>query len=230
MGRKASRACAGDLAAAEPRRPWQGVAVTGLDLKADLHHYLQRGREALLWKLDGLSDYDVRRPIVPTGTNLLGLVKHVAATELGYFGDVFHRPYEGPLPRLEDESDPTIDMWAAAEESRDQIIELYHRAWAHSDATIAALPLDAVGVVPWWPKERSEVTLHRVLVHVTVDTHRHAGHADILRELIDGRTGLMASNDNLPPVDAEWWVRHRDRLERVAREAEQRTRRLPDEA
>src|SRR5687768_17257941 len=56
------------------------------DEKADLLHYLQLAREALVWKLDGLSEYDVRRPIVPTGTNLLGLIKHSASIELGYFG------------------------------------------------------------------------------------------------------------------------------------------------
>ncbi|WP_428966041.1 mycothiol transferase [Micromonospora fluostatini] len=52
--------------------------MTDLDAKANLHRYLREAREALLGKLDGLSEYDVRRPLVPTGTNLLGLVKHVA--------------------------------------------------------------------------------------------------------------------------------------------------------
>jgi hypothetical protein len=63
--------------------------MTVHDPKADLRQYLQEGREALLWKLDGLSEYDIRRPLVPTGTNLLGLVKHQAGVELGYFGDTF---------------------------------------------------------------------------------------------------------------------------------------------
>ena len=62
------------------------------DGKADLHRYLQDAREALLWKLEGLSEYDARRPLVPSGTNLLGLVKHVTGVELGYFGDTFGRP------------------------------------------------------------------------------------------------------------------------------------------
>ncbi|NEE26132.1 DUF664 domain-containing protein, partial [Streptomyces sp. SID7982] len=52
-----------------------------------LRLYLQNARDALLWKLDGLSEYDIRRPLTPTGTNLLGLVKHVAGIELGYLGD-----------------------------------------------------------------------------------------------------------------------------------------------
>jgi len=91
--------------------------MTASDPKADLHRYLQDAREALLWKLDGLSEYDVRRPLVPTGTNLLGLVKHVASVEFGYFGDCFGRPYEERLPWLEDDAEPNADMWAAPGET-----------------------------------------------------------------------------------------------------------------
>jgi uncharacterized damage-inducible protein DinB len=189
------------------------------DPKADLHRYLQAGREALLWKLEGLSDYDVRRPLVPTGTNLLGLVKHVASVELGYFGATFGRPSNEPLPWFEDGAEPNADMWATAEESREAIIGLYHRSWAHADATIEALPLEATGQVPWWPQERREVTLHRILVHMIAETHRHAGHADLVRELVDGAAGLRADNDNMPPGDRAWWEAYRDRLEQVARDA-----------
>jgi uncharacterized damage-inducible protein DinB len=193
--------------------------MTGSDPKADLRHYLQTGREALLWKLEGLSEYDVRRPLVPTGTNLLGLVKHVASVESGYFGGTFGRPFDEPLPWIADGAEPNADMWATAEESRERIVGLYHRVWAHSDATIDALALDAIGRVPWWPPDRSEVTLHRILVHMIAETNRHAGHADIVRELIDGAIGLRQGNDNLPPVDQAWWDEYRSRLERVAREA-----------
>jgi hypothetical protein len=192
--------------------------MTGTDPKADLHRYLQTGRDALLWKLYGLSEYDVRRPLVPTGTNLLGLVKHVASVELGYFGETFDRPSSEPLPWFDDGAEDNADMWATAEESREDIIALYHRAWAHSDATIEALSLDAIGHVPHWPAERSEVTLHRILVHMIAETHRHAGHADLVRELIDGSVGLRKDNDNMPPGDVEWWEQFRDRLELAARE------------
>jgi uncharacterized damage-inducible protein DinB len=192
--------------------------MSGSDPKADLRRYLQRGRDALLWKLDGLSEYDVRRPLVPTGTNLLGLVKHVASVESGYFGDTFGRPFGESLPWLDDGAEPNADMWATADESREQITGLYRRVWAHSDATIEALPLDAVGHVPWWG-EHSEVTLHRILIHVIAETERHAGHADIVRELIDGAAGLRPDNDNMVPGDQAWWQSYRDRLERVAREA-----------
>jgi len=190
--------------------------MSGSDPKADLRRYLQIAREALLWKLDGLAEYDVRRPMVPTGTNLLGLVKHVASVEAGYFGATFGRPFPEALPWLEEDAEPNADMWATAEESREQVVGLYHRVWAHSDATIEALALDAVGHVPWWPPERSEVTLHRILVHMIAETDRHAGHADVVRELIDGAVGLRPDNDNLPPVDQAWWESYRERLEQVA--------------
>ncbi len=191
--------------------------MTGSDPKADLHRYLQSAREALLWKLDGLSEYDVRRPLVPTGTNLLGLIKHQAGVELGYFGDTFGRPSEDQLPR--DEADPNSDMWATAQESREFITARYRRAWAHSDATINALTLDAIGHVPWWPPDKNEVTLSHILVRVATDTDRHAGQADIIRELIDGAVGLASDNASVPPGDQAWWRSHYDQVERAAREA-----------
>jgi hypothetical protein len=193
--------------------------VTGSDPKADLHRYLQVGREALLWKLERLPEYDVRRPMVPTGTNLLGLVKHLATVEAGCFGATFGRPFDEPLPWLDDAAEPNADMWATAEQSREQIVGLYHRVWAHSDATIEALALDAIGHVPWWPIERREVTLHRILVHMIAETHRHAGHADIVRELIDSAVGLREDNDNMAPGDPAWWESYRNRLESVAQNA-----------
>lgn len=191
------------------------------DPKADLHSYLRAAREALLWKLGGLSEYDARRPMVPTGTNVLGLIKHLASVELGYFGDTFGRPSNEPQPWLMADAEPNADMWATLDESREGIVALYQRAWAHSDETIATLGLDAIGHVPWWPDERREVTLHRILVHVIAETNRHAGHADIVRELIDGATGLREGNANMPPGDQAWWANYRSGLERVAREAGQ---------
>jgi Protein of unknown function (DUF664) len=193
--------------------------MTGSDPKADLRRYLQQARDVFLWKLDGLSEYDIRRPLVPTGTNLLGLVKHLAGVEFAYFGTTFGRPSPDELPWSED--DPMSDMFAAADESRAQITGLYKKAWAHSDATIEALPLDAIGHVPHWPDERAEVTLHRIMVHVTADSQRHAGHADIIRELIDGAVGLQENNGNLPPAGQASWQGHRNRVERAAQQADQ---------
>ncbi|MFE2301690.1 DinB family protein [Streptomyces sp. NPDC059445] len=193
--------------------------MTSPDAKADLHRYLQSARDALIWKLDGLSEYDIRRPFTPTGTNLLGLVKHVATMELGYLGDTFGRPSDEPLPWLENAHETNGDMWATADETREFVVGLYHRAWAHADATIEALPLETTGTVPWWPAGKNEVTLHHAVVRVIADTQRHAGHADIIRELMDGSAGLNEDNDSLMPGDAAWWEDYRARLEQAARDA-----------
>ena len=187
------------------------------DAKADLLRYLQEGRDALLWKLDGLGEYDIRRPLTPTGTNLLGVVKHVASVEAEYFGIVFDRPFAEPLPWFAEDAEPNADMWATADESREQITGIYRRVWAHSDATIEALPLDAPGSVPWWSSP--EVTLHRILIHMIAETHRHAGQLDIVRELIDGVAGMRKPGDNLAPGGETWWADYRARVEEAARQA-----------
>ena len=189
------------------------------DPKQDLQRYLQAARDAMLWKLEGLSEYDVRRPLTPTGTNLLGLVKHLASVELGYFCDTFGRPLGIPLPWLDDGAELNDDMWATAAETRDEIVGLYRQAWVHADATIAELPLDTVGHVPWWPEERRDATLHHLLVRLVGETNRHAGHADIVRELIDGAAGWEVGNDNMPEVDHAGWEAYRQKIEDAAREA-----------
>jgi hypothetical protein len=183
------------------RRLWR---MANYDPKADLQLYLQRARESLVWKLDGLSDYDIRRPLTPTGTNLLGLVKHVAGVEAGYLGVTFGRPFPEPLPWYDDEAEDNADMWATPDESRDDLIALYRRVWAHSSETVEALPLDAVGHVPHWPAPQNEVTLHRILVHVTAEVAQHAGHADVVREHLDGAAGLRADRSSLPSGQYDW--------------------------
>lgn len=190
------------------------------DPKSDLHRYLQIARDALVWKLNGLSEYDIRRPMTPTGTNLLGLIKHNASCEAVYFGDTFGRPL--PLPWLGDAADPMADMWATADESREEIVNVYRRVWVHSDATIGTLPLDALGRVPHWPDDRAEVTLHRVLTHMIAEAQRHAGHADIARELIDGSVGLRQDSGNMASGDQAGWQNYYSHLELVAQDANQR--------
>jgi len=187
--------------------------------KEELKLYLQRGRDAMVWKLEGLSEYDVRRPLVATGTNLLGLVKHLTMIEAGYFGDTFGRPFVEAQAWADIEQNPNADMWARADESRDYITGLYRKARDHADRTIDELDLDAEGNVPWWPEERRRTTLHRILIHVAVETHRHAGHADIVRELIDESAGVHPDYSNLPDTDRTWWADHRARIEQAAREA-----------
>lgn len=114
-----------------------------MDGKDTLHRYLRVRRDNLLGKLDGPSAYDVRGPLPPTGTNLLGLVNHVASTELGCFGEVFGRPSGQHLPWFDDDASPDADLWAGAEESRSEIVELQQFAAAHSDATIEAAAMQA---------------------------------------------------------------------------------------
>ncbi|MGD8166736.1 DinB family protein [Herbiconiux sp. P16] len=186
--------------------------------KAVLLGYLRIRRADLLAKLDGLGEYEMRRPMTPTGTNLLGLVKHVASVELGYFGEVFGRPAR-ELPWYAEGAEPDGDMWAFPDETRAEIVELHHYSAEHSDATIEALPLDARGEVPWWAPERRVVTLQQILVHMIAETARHAGHADIIRESIDGAVGNGPADPNVPQRSAAEWEAYRSRLEAAARAA-----------
>ncbi len=185
--------------------------------KAMLHRYLRTQREALLAKTAGLSEYDARRPLVGTGTNLLGLLKHVACVQGEYLGTCFGRPFE--LPGSVSEDDPDSDLYLPATESRDLVLDLFARSCEHADATLDALDLDTVGEVPWWHPDRKHPTLHTVLVHLLVDVARHAGHADILREQLDGSVGYTAAAPNLPDRDADGWAAHVARVEAAARRA-----------
>jgi hypothetical protein len=160
------------------------------DLKEELHRKLQASRAVLLSKLDNLSEYDRRRPMTPTGTNLLGLVKHLAGLEYLYLGESFGYPALESMSWIEDGSIwQGADMWATPDESTEYITGLYRRACAHADGVIAALDLDAPGSVAHWPEDRRDTTLGVLLIRMVAETAQHAGHADIIRELIDGRGG-----------------------------------------
>lgn len=181
-----------------------------------LTRYLQDHREALLWKLDGVSEFDARRPITSTGTNLLGLVKHVATMEIGYFGEVCGRQNVVQTPWIGPTAEPNADMFATAEQSREWVIALYKTAWADTDQAIAELGLDAEAYVPWWGEKIRQTNVRRLVVHLIAETARHAGHADIIREEIDGAAGLYAGIENLPESDAQWWADYRAKLQNVA--------------
>ncbi len=182
--------------------------------KEHLHDHLRWVRESLVWKLDGLSEYDIRRPLTATGTNLLGLVKHIAVWESRYFGLVFSRPFPESLPRWDDEAAEGTDFWATGHETREDIVGLYRRVWEHTDATINALAIDAPGYVPWWG---AEVKLFNIMVHILSDTTRHAGHADILREQLDGAIGMNARDASSVEDDSALWKARRAAIERAAR-------------
>jgi hypothetical protein len=189
--------------------------------KEYLHEELREIREALVWKLDGLSEYDARRPLTGTGTNLLGLVKHRAYSDARYLGEVFDRPFPGRVPRWDEQGAWQDEHWAAHDETREDIVDLYRRVWGHTDATINALPLDAPGRVPWWP--RPDVKLFNCMVHVLNDTTRHAGHADILREQLDGAVGTDAHSTTAKQPDAARLAAQYAKIEQAARVAGART-------
>ena len=160
------------------------------DFKTELHRKLQASRAVLLSKLDDLSEYDRRRPLTPTGTNLLGLVKHLAGLEYLYLGECFGYPAPERMSWIDDGSIwQGADMWATPDESSEYITGLYRRACAHADGVVAALDLDAPGSVPHWPAGRRDTTLGVLLIRMVSETAQHAGHADIVRELIDGKGG-----------------------------------------
>ena len=183
--------------------------------KGALVRYFNVGHQAMLWKLEGLSDYDARRPLTPTGTNVLGLLKHVALVELGYFGEVFGRPAAIELPPYGEEAND--DMYASADETRDDIVALFNTAWTHAQATIEALELKTEGHVPWWGDEGNPVTLVQILVHMTTEIHRHLGQIDIVREMIDGSVGMRDGSENMPDgVEDDYWETYCAKLQAIA--------------
>lgn len=200
------------------RRAPSSSSAAGTEVKDDLHEYFRGARETLLWKLDGLGEYDIRRPMTPTGTNLLGLVKHQATTNISYFCKPFGRSHDLPLPWMHGAVEPGASLWATADESSEQIVELYRQTWDVADATIADLPLDALGRFPGWGRGTT-LTLQRVVVHVTAEAQRHAGHADIIRELIDGAAGLLKDHANLHTSSAADRSNHHTMVEDAARRA-----------
>jgi uncharacterized damage-inducible protein DinB len=157
------------------------VPFTGGE-KESLHVSLDRHRDVVLWKVDGLSDEQLRRPMTPSGTSLLGLVKHLASVEFGWFCETFGRDSEA-IPFDEDE--PDADMRAAPDETTAEILAYYGRARAAADRVIGEVDLDELGRA-WFGEA---VSMRWVLIHMVEETARHAGHMDILRELIDGATG-----------------------------------------
>ncbi|MDT0428382.1 MULTISPECIES: DinB family protein [Streptomyces] len=157
----------------------KAVPYTGGE-KEVLHASLDRHRDVVLWKLDGLDDEQLRRPMTPTGTNLLGLVKHLATVEYGWFCSTFGRETEDFWFDTY-----TDDMTIAPDETTERILAFYARARAAADRAIEETGLDDTGT-SW---NGTTVSMRWVLVHMIEDVLRHAGHMDIVRELIDGATG-----------------------------------------
>lgn len=185
------------------------------DHKTVLRRYLRIQRESLAHKLGGLFERDARAPMTPTGTNVLGVFKHVVSVEAGYLGVVFGRPFPAPTPWLAMDAEPNADLWSTPEQTIARTRDFAARVWTHTDRTIADLELDSRGWVPWWG-ERGSVTLQQILVHLIAEYARHGGHMDVVRELIDGQVGTRVDDPNLPSSDPDWWARYVRRLRAVA--------------
>jgi uncharacterized damage-inducible protein DinB len=160
---------------------WKRDVLTGSE-KESLHISLERHRDAVLWKIEDLDDERLRRPMTPTRTNLLGLVKHLAAGENMWFCEAFGRPFEA-IPFYDPDDDAVMQV--APQETVADILGYYERARAAADSAIGELAMEDTGTA-WWG---DTVSMRWVLIHMIEDTARHAGHMDILRELIDGQTG-----------------------------------------
>jgi uncharacterized damage-inducible protein DinB len=159
-----------------------GTPVAGTE-KEVLTGFLDHYRATILAICEGLSDEDLRRPMVPSGTTLLGMIKHLAYVERGWFretiaGDQVEYPF--------DAEDPDADLRIERHESTEEILDLYRSECSRSRQIIGTVSLDDLVK----GEERSaDYNVRWVIVHMIEETARHAGHADIIREQLDGSTG-----------------------------------------
>ena len=188
--------------------------MTAPDATFVVRRYLSVAHDAFRWKLEGVSEYDLRRPRTRTGTNLLGLAKHLTIVQAEYLGSVFGRPFEAPISVDHDVAND--DMYAHATETAEYILNTFDAVCAHALETIDKLDLDAEGYVPWWGEAGNPVSLHQIAVHMIAEFHRHLGQVDILREGLDGAAGYREDVDNLAPLSTAEWTGYHDRLEEIA--------------
>ncbi|WP_172806311.1 DinB family protein [Aeromicrobium choanae] len=176
-------------------------------------HYLQRGHRAVLRAVHGVEEYDARRPLTPTGTNLLGLVKHLAIVELEYVASCagFRSDLGTPWESTTEEEDDS-DLWLAADESAQAVIDLYVAVGEHTARACAELPEDSPAKVPWWSEP--DTTFDHLLVHLVSETAQHAGHLEILREGLDGQGDSW--DESRSERDAAWWAALNERITAAA--------------
>jgi len=154
------------------------------DEKAMLSAFLDRYRETILWKLEGVTTEQASARLVPSASTLLGIVKHLAYVERGWFPIYFAG---GPVnyPWAEDEPDPDIDFRVSVTDTIESVSRLYREEIVRSRDIVAGASLDDLSK----EQNRGPRTLRWIMVHMIEETARHAGHADILRELTDGAIG-----------------------------------------
>lgn len=189
---------------------YEPTMATG-DEKALLRTHLALAQTHLLWKLEGLSDEELRRPMTKTSTNLIGIVKHLTGVTAHYLISSFGRERE--LFQWELGEEPEFwyggDMWATPEESPADLIAAYREACHAGRESIDALDLDTVGTHHTGLK----VSMRWMILNVLADTLRHLGHADILRENIDGAVGVdPVLSNTIDGDDDEYWRKFRQRM------------------
>lgn len=197
------------------------VAATIRDMddsawRSVLQRYLDRAHRAVFGALEGLGEYDLRRPLTPTGSNLLGITKHLATVEHGYLVQLPGRASEADalITWNDDESMlANADLWVEHSMTSAAVVDLYRAVGAAAAKTLEELPLDTAVTVPWWSPQSRNTTLGLLAVHVIAETSQHAGHLDILREQIDGSTATATHGDR----DEQWWNGY---VAKIAAEAE----------
>jgi uncharacterized damage-inducible protein DinB len=153
-----------------------------------LESFLDYYRDTILWKVSGMSNEELRKAIVPSGWSCLGMVKHLAYVERNWFRVRFAGERDLPVPWTDE--DPDADFRIEPEETTDQILQFYRNEFERSRSIAASASLDDLAAE--WPADRppeKRPNLRWIYVHMIEETARHAGHLDVVRELIDGTTG-----------------------------------------
>ena len=145
-------------------------------------------RDTILWKVSGMSDEEIRRVIVPSGWSPLGMVKHLAYVERNWFRVRFAGESDLPVPWTDD--DPDADFRVEPGETTEAILRFYREEFARSRAIASGASLDDLAIEwPWDRPPEKRPNLRWIFVHMIEETARHAGHLDVVRELIDGAIG-----------------------------------------
>ncbi|PQZ86802.1 DinB family protein [Arthrobacter sp. MYb222] len=192
------------------------MAIGNSGTGAHLREYLNDAREAILWKCEGLSDTQARTPLAPTGTHVMGLLLHLAVTESEYFVGCLGQKIENPIIRdISEDEDAQADFRPPPNMTLADAMNIYREATTAADVVLDYLDLDSPAVVPWWGTHR-HTTVERLLIHMIAESHRHAGHMDIVREQLDGFVGLRPSATNIPDLTPAQWEEQRLRIKEIA--------------
>jgi uncharacterized damage-inducible protein DinB len=171
----------------ETRRipPLQGDDATMLRTFLDYH------RDTLRWKCAGLTQEQLSRTLPPSDLTLGGMMKHLAVVDQGWFGGFAGRPAMPPFDTVDWDADPDWEWHTARDDSPDELRRLFDEAVRRSDLvieeTLAGPGLDAESVET--NRHGEHFSLRRIMMHMIEEYARHNGHADLIRQSIDGQTG-----------------------------------------